>query len=784
MTVNRQEILTPIVYPEKRGHEWYLPALPIARALHAELYFEPATNSVSVSNPLDASIVEYDGNSGEIRRNQGLDLALTPGLATGSDVSDLRLPLSLVTILFDLSAYVTPSEDEITLLSRRAAGAPIVADLPRFGMQEVQYHGYANHDLGGTYGGLRIDDKARLGRGLFRSSVLAQAADSEDPVLRSYYFGYLDGRGNEWAAGDLRGTPEFRWFDTFGRGLQWAGERRGGRHRFSVDFRRLVAGQIGIPGRASRPRFDGEVASAAYTTGARPGTPAGQAISMGLAIRSDAQDEPGGVLFAAQHRLASPRVRLQTMAGLDQGPGRGRRHGLASEVSLEWLAAPEVRFNTRLGHYGTEFRLPVLTFPERSSRFWTVGGRTAPSRWLSLSASQSIHHHLVEGATEYLTTGSVSAAPGRTSLRTVSASIHSSDVGDVERRTDLLVDARGSVGRGDWFVMTRETIRDGFPLVLTAGLSTRSRFGSGQLTGTWQGGHLQGVSVYWTQPVPGQAGLQATVGGRWGRPRSDRGLDFLGNARLTWNFGGSHELDYAYDQQQTHDSYRLAGHGTFLFDEGKPNPGLFVGPQSHVAQIRGRIYLDHDLDGEFSRGDRPLEGIRVRLDRGNLSTVTSETGEYSFQGVRAGEHSISVAAEGIRADLALLDPIDREILLPALRTVAVDWRTSVSRTLHGLVFHDLDGDGKLDEDEPGLPDVHVLIAGISDTVSDSNGYYRLSDIPPGVRTLIVDQASLTDENRAPDPIEVRLASGGDARPVHVPIRPRERAVERKIFIRP
>jgi hypothetical protein len=354
----------------------------------------------------------------------------------------------------------------------------------------------------------------------------------------------------------------------------------------------------------------------------------------------------------------------------------------------------------------------------------------------------------------------------------------------VENQTDLLLDGRGSFGRAEWFVMTRETIHDGFSPVVTAGVSARLLMGSGQLTGTWQARRLDGVSLYWTQVAPGEPRLHATIGGRWGRLHAAEELDFLASARLTWSFGGTHEADWAYDQHQSHDASRFSWHGAFRFDEGLGLRGAIGAATRHVADLRGRVYLDDDLDGAFGDDDRPLQGVRVLLDRGHLWTVTDAAGEYVFKAVRPGEHAVSVAPTTIRADLALLDDIERPVLLAAFRAASVDWRVSRARTLHGLVFRDLDGDGRPDEGEPGVANVRLLVVGGGDTLSGEDGQYRLGDVAPGMRTIVVDQSSLEEGDAAPGPIEVRLAPDGDPRAVHVPIRPWARAVERKIFVNP
>lgn len=51
--------------------------------------------------------------------------------------------------------------------------------------------------------------------------------------------------------------------------------------------------------------------------------------------------------------------------------------------------------------------------------------------------------------------------------------------------------------------------------------------------------------------------------------------------------------------------------------------------------VFGRVFIDEDRDGRFSRGDAPLVGARVVLDDGTIVVVDSQ-GRYSLKGVRRG----------------------------------------------------------------------------------------------------------------------------------------------------
>lgn len=123
LVVNGEVLPPSALEPQKRDHEWMLPAAPIAERLDATLTFDFGTQSVTVTNAVDGAVLAYDGTSGEIRRDGTLRAALLPAMPAGADERDLLLPVSLVAVLFDAHVSVNPNETEIVVVTRYAGAS-------------------------------------------------------------------------------------------------------------------------------------------------------------------------------------------------------------------------------------------------------------------------------------------------------------------------------------------------------------------------------------------------------------------------------------------------------------------------------------------------------------------------------------------------------------------------------------------------------------------------------------------------------------------------------------
>lgn len=115
----------------------------------------------------------------------------------------------------------------------------------------------------------------------------------------------------------------------------------------------------------------------------------------------------------------------------------------------------------------------------------------------------------------------------------------------------------------------------------------------------------------------------------------------------------------------------------------------------------------------------PPQGAESREGLDGLAEFTDERGSYRFRGLPSGTHKVTLDVQTLPADLR--PPADEEPIVlwvtPGMEQVSEAFSTGVRFTVHydresgdlfGYVFWDQDGDGQMDEGEPGLPGVRVV----------------------------------------------------------------------------
>jgi hypothetical protein len=776
--VDGEEVPTTLSPPRKIGRDWYVPAAPVAEALWSDLVFDPATLSVTVTRSVDGVVMEYVGTTGEGLRDHAYAATLAPGLPRGTGAADLLLPLPLVEVLFDVDALVSPWEDQIDLLSRGVSRG--LDGVPSFGMREVSWRGWANRAPESTDGGMDLEAVARTGQlGRANAHFTGQVDREGRPETRSAWAAWTDGVGNAYTAGDLRGSAGLRWMDVYGRGGEWDGTRQGGRLRLHAGALKMASG-FSAEGDA---RWDGDVALFTLERGARPGAPVGSAMSVGAAFVGGRGGREDGTLLGFEHRMRTLHWQLTTIGGLWGSAGEDLKRRVAGEIQAQWFATRRVRMQMRTGRYERDFLLPTPTFSERNSRFVRLGAQFQAQPWLGFSASHSSHEARDDGGSlSRVSSEAMTITPTHPWVDSFTFAMTQTDGTDRDLENEWSTDTRGLWPHGDWFHILRHRTGGLYPWTMTTGASLRTSQGIGQLASSWTDLALDGVSIHWSRSFLRSRSLRVTAGGRWSN-RVDDPDPFLADVRLSWDFATGQGFDLSWDEQPEASTTRMLWRGRVLFAEGAApyGPGVQGSIDKHISRLAGRVYLDHDLDGEFTEGDRPMRGVEVILDDGMQRTRTAADGTWGFAAVRAGRHRVAIAPVTVRADLSLLDAIEQRVVVPAFKTATIDWRTCVNLHVVGVVFRDDDGDGRRGRREPGLPDVRISVEGRSDTLTDGNGSFRLGDVPPGEHRLVVDPASLPAGCTAPPPVAVGLAAGQEPPPLEIPVLPPQREVKRKVF---
>lgn len=183
------------------------------------------------------------------------------------------------------------------------------------------------------------------------------------------------------------------------------------------------------------------------------------------------------------------------------------------------------------------------------------------------------------------------------------------------------------------------------------------------------------------------------------------------------------------------------------------------------SQIFGYVYADINNNGTRDPGEVGIPGTTIQLagtnDRGeavNLATVTDADGRYGFGLLRQGTYQIvEVQPAGFLDNYEEnLDPLPLPVtvgndsfsglVLPLATTRgAFNFGELPPSSIAGLVYVDLNRNGVLDPNEPGIPGVSITLTGTDDRgnpvgptmlLTDGDGRFRFANLRPGVYQLV------------------------------------------------
>ncbi|HIQ04984.1 MAG TPA: hypothetical protein EYH31_04710, partial [Anaerolineae bacterium] len=190
-------------------------------------------------------------------------------------------------------------------------------------------------------------------------------------------------------------------------------------------------------------------------------------------------------------------------------------------------------------------------------------------------------------------------------------------------------------------------------------------------------------------------------------------------------------------------------------------PSPTPSPQPGTGHIAGIVFYDANGNKNHDDGEPPLAGAQIELQQGGStldSITTGMDGRYAFRDLSPGDYDVletdpagytSDPADNIRSvtvvsgTTVLADFPDQAILTPtptrtptatATPTPTVT-ATPVNSGVRGTVYHDLNGDGFRDQDEPGIAGAVVALqtmAGseLQSVTTGGDGAYAFLELKP------------------------------------------------------
>jgi hypothetical protein len=182
--------------------------------------------------------------------------------------------------------------------------------------------------------------------------------------------------------------------------------------------------------------------------------------------------------------------------------------------------------------------------------------------------------------------------------------------------------------------------------------------------------------------------------------------------------------------------------------------------------ISGMVWADLNGDGARDENEPGLGAAIISLGDRAIGVTTAEDGAYQLAELKAGDYTVSVDVS------ALLDGyLAPENPAVTITVVAGEITADVNfgilprpvSVISGVTFTDLNGNGLVDADEPGLPGMNVSLSSgagelLSTTTTDQTGAYTFSDLSAG---LYLVAASIAGEPLPGISAEVNVEAGLD-----------------------
>lgn len=172
-----------------------------------------------------------------------------------------------------------------------------------------------------------------------------------------------------------------------------------------------------------------------------------------------------------------------------------------------------------------------------------------------------------------------------------------------------------------------------------------------------------------------------------------------------------------------------------------------------MGSIGGMVWNDEDGDGMMGDDEAGVEGVTIMLSGEHMNTTSVETmtsadGTYTFDDLESGFYTVvrkpvdgwvGTTANTIYVVL-VTDDGNVVDFLAANFGVMADGGGDPMGIIQGLVWNDLNGDGMVDDGEPGVADIPIYLAGdaTDSTMTMADGTYAFEGLAAGMYEIVSD----------------------------------------------
>jgi hypothetical protein len=786
--VNERALVGPNSAAQLRGGRLFLPIATIAQAL-GDTFNSDATLRLVTIRRQNGTTAVFNAPLNEVRENGAIVLTVsgTADLVFPPTPNELMLPAEIVSALLDV--VVRRDENHAIVISRKG----IQADTIRTGGKHApwqlfqleydynfsRYTAWTDHNLvlrgTGRIGDARLSFIANSSVGMTHNSsrLLGGTVRLDRPNGQSFVGGeFGTGTDVEFLGAAVRGglvqlpLHGLR-FDFFG------GQTTSG-------FTHTLAPELLSNPDKLRPysvQYDTKIFGALVTTATEVRRQSDFTFSGG-AMRFDGASRNGTIAAGGLKYTSGPN-RFQAdfatgqFSGIDRTGTETSGSDFAVNLTGSYQLTEQLLVQGRYAYVGRKFLSPQSGLHEPDNTV-AAGLSWQPRRWLTaaLSSSTSTTPGRAGQFNRY-TTASVSITPPDSDWPSLFISHTQSGTTQLRSSAFTLISATKRFHRWDMFFNGSRVktfgnqalnaqlggnfrINEWNRLEVSQSLGSRGLF-SGMAT--WQVSNLFHNHLGFT--------------GGLGYTRNSNAELYLSEQLSTsLKLPRNTTLQFSYLRTQSGTTALLSLRG--LFFSSKRAERAINGPLAELnsyAAVYGKVYQDVNLNGRFDQGiDQPQANVRVRVD-GNRYVVSDTEGNYRVESVTRGEHSVYLDLLSVRADLTLLDNTQQQITIVSTRDAIVDFRVVRTGRITGLVWLDVNENGRFDESERPLADVRVVTGSGRDTLTDDKGYFIIGDLPPGEHILLLDEKTIPEQTRSASGSQTIKVSAGAETTTLLPVTP-------------
>ena len=759
--VNERALVGPNSAVQMRGGRLFLPVATIAQALGDTFNADSTSRTVTIRRQNGATAV-FNAPLNEVRENGAVVLTVsgTADLIFPPTPNDLMLPAEIVAALLDVT--VRRDQNNAIVISRKGIQVETIrsgAKQARWELFQLEYdYNFSRYVESGDHtlvfrGHGRVGD-ARLT--FITNSAIGVSSNSSRPTLQGGTVRLDRPNGQSFVGGEFGTGTDVEFLSAAVRG--GLVQLPLGRVRLDFFGGQTTSGiaQIRLNPNSLSPlnfHYDTKIFGAMATTDKEVHRQQDFTLSAG-AMHFGGSSRKGD-MFAGGLKFVSGVNRFQADFGVGQFSGVNRDGtetkgtGAAMTLTGTYNLTDNVLVQGRYSYVGAKFLSPQSgVHPPTSTAAAAVSWQ--PRRWFTaaLSGSTATTPGLAGQFNRYVT-ASVSVAPDN-SLPALFISHTQSGTTQLRNSAFTLITATKKFNRWHMF-FNGSRIKTFGSTALSAQMGGNIRVNEANALEVSQsvGSHglLTGMaSWHMANLFHNRLGFSAGLG--YSRSNSS---EFQTSQHLSASLKlpRSTTLQFSYLKTVTGTTALLSLRG-FLFSSRRAERAVngSLAEMNAYGVVSGRVYQDVNLNGRFDPGvDQPQANAQVRVD-GSRYVVSDANGNYRIDNIARGEHSVYLDLLSVRADLTLLDHTEQMITLDSGRDVMVDFRVVRTGRITGLVWFDVNANGKLDESEQGLPDVRVVTGSGRDTLTDDKGYFMIGDLPPGEHILLLDEKTIPELTRS------------------------------------